>query len=54
MNPPVLYSVQLAESAGAIGYTNCITTEGEPLPSNDCPRYGTKQSVGEVPVMLEL
>ena len=25
-----------------------------PHPANECPRYDTKQSDGEVPVMLEL
>ena len=43
-----------AETAGAVEYTNCTSAEGhDPLP-NECPRYDTKQSNGEVPAMLEL
>ena len=38
---------------GAIEYTNCFSAEGWDL-SNECPGYVTKQSDGEVPVMLEL
>ena len=34
-----------AQSTGAEEYTDCI---------NKCPGYDTKQSDGEVPVMLEL
>ena len=36
----------LAQSAGAVEYTDCT--------SNECPRYDTKQSDGEVPAVLEL
>ena len=37
----------------AVEYTDCFSTEGlEPTP-NKCPVYDTKQSDGEVPVMLE-
>ena len=43
----------LAQSAGAVEYTNCFSAEGKST-SNECPRYDTKQSDGEVPVMLEL
>ena len=35
-----------AQSAGAVEYTDCFSVEW--------PRYDTKQSDGEVPVMLEL
>ena len=38
--------------AGAVEYTDCISAEG--TPTNSCPGYDTKQSDGEVPVMLEL
>ena len=30
------------QSAGAVEYTDCITTEGEDLPSNECPGYDTE------------
>ena len=43
----------MAQSAGAVEYTNCIFAEEYNSP-NECPRYDTKQSDGEVPVMLEL
>ena len=46
------YSKHLAQSAGAIEYTNCTSVEGKDH-SNECPVYDTKQSDGEVPVMLE-
>ena len=39
--------------AGAIELTNCTSAE-EWDPYNECPRYDTKQSDGEVPVILEL
>ena len=38
-------TVCIAQSAGAKEYTT---------PPNECPAYDTKQSDGEVPVMLEL
>ena len=41
----------VAQSAGAVEYTDC--TSAEVRHPNECPRYGTKQSDGEVPVMLE-
>ena len=44
--------------AGAVEYTDCFSAEGyDPPPhthTNECPRYDTKQSRGEVPVKLEL
>ena len=40
----------LAQSAGAVEYTNCISAEGWDSP-NKCPRYDTKQSDGEASVM---
>ena len=47
---------QVAQSAGAVEYTDCTSAEGQdPTPHpNECPGYDTKQSDGEVPVVLEL
>ena len=42
----------IAQSAGAVEYTDCISVEGQDSP-NECSGYGTKQSDEEVPVMLE-
>ena len=45
----------IAQSAEAVEYTDCFSAEGyDPPPPNGCPGYDTKQSDGEVPVMLEL
>ncbi len=33
-------------------YTDCTSEESYPPPLNECPRYDTKQSDDEVPVML--
>ena len=41
----------IAQSAGAVEYTHC---RGIRPPFNECPGYDTKQSHGEVPVMLKL
>ena len=38
-----------AQSAGTVEYTDCVRS-----PPNECPGYGTKQSDGEVPAVLEL
>ena len=43
----------IAQSAGAEEYTDCTFVEGQD-PPNECPGYETKQSDGEVPVILEL
>ena len=43
----------LAQSAGAVEYTDCFSTEGLKK-LDECPVYDTKQSDGEVPLMLEL
>ena len=43
----------LAQSAGATEYTDCISAKGQDSP-NECPGYEAKQSDGEVLVMLEL
>ena len=50
-NPPIC---PLAQPAGVVEYTDCTSAEGQHPPSNECPRYDTKQSDGEVPVMLRL
>ena len=44
----------IAQSVGAVKYTNGISAEGLPPPRNECPGYNTKKSDGEVPVLLEL
>ena len=45
---------KITQSAGTVEYTDCISAEGLDSPHNKCPGYDTKQSDGEVPVMLEL
>ena len=40
---------RLAQSAGVVEYTDCTSTEV--YPTNECPRYDTKQFDGAVPVM---
>ena len=45
--------MSLAQSAGAVEYTDCFPAEGQD-PTNERRRYDTKQSDGEVPVMQEL
>ena len=50
----VLYShTVLAQLPGVTEYTDCISTEEQDSP-NKCLVFDTKQSDGEVPVMLEL
>ena len=49
------YKYLIAQSAGAVEYTNCFSEEGKDTPPHECPGgYDTKQSDREVPVMLEL
>ena len=43
----------IAQSAGAVEYTDFTSSEGLD-PRNECPGYDTKQSDGEVPVILGL
>ena len=43
----------IAQSAGAVEYTDCISAGGQD-PPNECLGYDTKQSDGEVPAVLEL
>ena len=40
------------QSAGTVEYNDCTSAEEYPSP-NECPAYDTKQSDGEVPVILE-
>ena len=42
----------IGQSAGVVEYTDCTSAEGPDPPPNECPGYDTKQSNGEVPVML--
>ena len=44
---------KFAWSAGTVEYTDCFSAETPPT-LNKCSGYDTKQSVGEVPVVLEL
>ena len=46
--------VNVTQSAGAGEYTDCTSTESQDSPPNECPVYDTKQSDGNVPVMLGL
>ena len=46
--------IYLVLSAVAVEYTNCFSADGWDFLLNECPGYDTKQSDGEVPVMLEL
>ena len=51
----MLFKSKFTQLTGAVEYTNCTSAEGvRPTPPNECSRYDTKQSDGEVPVMLEL
>ena len=44
-----------AQLAEAVEYTICFSAEGmRSTPFNECPRFNTKQSDGEFPVMLKL
>ena len=40
-----------AQSTRAVEYTDYTSTEGQDPPPYECPRYDTKQSDGEDPVM---
>ena len=52
---PVTQPGLIAQSAGVVKYTDCFSAEGlDPSLHNEYPRYDTKQSDGEVPVILEL
>ena len=47
-----MHRLELAQSAKAVEYTDCISAEEYTL--NECPGYDTKKSDGEASVMLEL
>ena len=49
----MLFHSQVAQSTGAVEYTDFTFAEGV-RPSNECSGYDTKQTDGEVPVMMEL
>ena len=44
--------MRFSQSAGAVEYTDCFSAEGNP--HNECPGFDTKQSDGEVQIILEL
>ena len=45
-------SINTAQSAGAVEYANCISTEGKiSIPPNQCPEYDTKPSDGDASVL---
>ena len=48
------YYASVAQSAGAVEYTDWFSAEKLDPPPNECPVYDTKQSDGEILVMLEL
>ena len=43
----------IAQSVGAVEYSDCTFPEWKDPPPNECPEYDTKQSDGAIPVMLE-
>ena len=45
-----IYNCIFAQSAGAVEYANYGSAD--PPPNNECPGYNTKQSGGEVLIML--
>ena len=45
--------ILFVQSTGAVEYTDCTSTEKKDTP-NECSGYDTKQSDGQVPIMLEL
>ena len=47
-----LSNTLIVQLAGTVEYTDNINAEGKDLP-NECLGYDSKQSDGEVPVMLE-
>ena len=42
---------EIAESAGIVECTNCISAEVARHPPNECPGYDIKQSDDEVPIL---
>ena len=54
LRPPTFHLKKpFDQSAGAVKYADTVSAEGS-LPHNECPGYDTKQSDGEVSVMMEL
>ena len=51
--PYYLMQTAIAQSAGAVEYTDCISAERYPSPTPEYPGHGTK-SHGEALVMLKL
>ena len=51
--PHIPPTFQIGQLTGAVEYTDCIFAEGK-TPPYECPAYDSKQSDGEVPVILEL
>ena len=48
------FETNFVQLAGAVEYTDCFSVERVRPHPNECPGYDTKQSDGEVPVMLWL
>ena len=44
----------VAQSAGAVEYTDCFSAKGKTPPPKECPRYDAKQSDSKVLAVLEL
>ena len=49
-----IHIFSFAQSAGVVEYNDCISAKRYTANPNEYPGYDTKQSDGEVPVMLEL
>ena len=50
----VILILKIAQSVGAVEYTDCNSAEGWDPPHNEYPGYDTKQSDGEVSAVLGL
>ena len=48
------YAAKLAQSAGAVEYTECFCAKRQDPATKACPVYDTKLSNGKVQLMLEL
>ena len=49
-----IHKYTISQLSGAVEYTDCFSAEELRPPHNECPAYDTKQTNGEVLVMLEL
>ena len=49
----ILHVTYFAQSAGTVEYTDCFSVKGLD-PTNECPRYDTKQSDGQILVLQKL